>query len=262
MAKKWKGPSKGEIDRIRTECKERGISEERAELLIADARRSPAEAEKRAKEEVAKWEAENEERPRRSPEELRAWLDELHGFRPPRKLPSESAVYLPGWIHDYAKRKPHAPQPWFWIQPHNDGFAVWDGRCFVKGGGWEEVEPHPRRYHDEWELAFLYPSAAECLDAAAQVSADTGTHCEVHAYPVEAYYPPWETHTGVIHDLQGLKWWVDLLVKIANSHYNAGLNPQTPRDSLSRKRSLLLVSGFNPATMGSASTRVLASDVL
>jgi hypothetical protein len=235
MTTKWKRPTKGEIERIRTECKQKGISEERAEMLIADACRSPEEAERHAKEILAKWEAEDDELPRRNPEELRAWADELYGRRPPRKLPPESAVYLPTWIHDYGKRKPHAPKPWFWIQPEDDGFAVWDGRCFVKGGGWEEIEPHPRRYHDAWELALLYASAVECLNAAVQLSADTGTDCEVHAYPAEAYYPLWEIPSGVMLDLLRLKKWVRLLVKAANSHYNAGLDPQTPLDQWIRR---------------------------
>jgi hypothetical protein len=228
MAKKWKRPTKAEMDRLREECRERGISEQRAELIIADARRSPEEAERRAAEERAKWEAEEVERPQRTPDELRAWVDELHGRRPPRKLPPESAVYLPNWVHDYKKRRPCAPQPWFWIQPHDDGFAVWDGRCFVRGGGWEEVEPQPRRYHDEWELAFLYPSAGDCLDAAVQISAATGIDCEVHACPNEAYYPPWEISSGVILDPLRLRWWVRLLVEVANAHYNARLDPLLP----------------------------------
>jgi hypothetical protein len=76
MGKRWKRPTRVEIGRIRAECKERGISEQRAEVMIADARRSPEEAERHAKEEVAKLEAEWEERPTRTPEELRAWHDE------------------------------------------------------------------------------------------------------------------------------------------------------------------------------------------
>src|SRR5262249_41274476 len=108
MAKKWKRPTKGEIERIRTECNEKGISEEQAESLIADARRSAEEAERYEEERIAKLLAKAEERPQRKPEELRVWHDELMGRRPPRKLPPESAVYLSNWIHDYKKRQPHA----------------------------------------------------------------------------------------------------------------------------------------------------------
>jgi hypothetical protein len=218
MAKKWKRPTTAEIDKLRTECNEKKISKERTEMIIANARRSPDESERHAKEQLARFEAECEELPKPN-------LDELHGRRPPRKLPPESAAYLPNWIHDYMKRKPCAPLPWFWIAAENDYFTVWDGRCFIKGGGWEEVEPHPRRYHDDQELALLYPSAAECLEAAIQISADTGTECEVHAHPSEAYYPP---GTGVMYDWLALKRWVRLMVEAANNHFNAGLDPQTP----------------------------------
>jgi hypothetical protein len=227
MSKQWERPTRVEIARTTAECKERGISQERAESMIADARRSPKEVERHAKQEMAKWDAEDGKRPSRTPEEQRAWYDEFRGIRPPRKLPDESAVYRPGWIHDYQKRKPFAQQPWFWIEPYLGSGAAWDGRCFVRSG-WEEVEPHPRRYHDAWELALLYPSAGDCLDAAVRISADTGTECEVHAYPAEAYSPPWEVSAGVILDLMGLRRWVRLLVKCANSHYNAGLDPLTP----------------------------------
>jgi hypothetical protein len=227
MSKQWKRPTRVEIARIRAECKEWGIGEERAEKLIVAARRSPEEAERHAKEEMAKWDADDGKQPGRTPEEQRAWYEEFCGRNPPRKLPAESAVYLPGWIHDYKKRRPFAEKPWFWIEPHNDSSAAWDGRCFVNGG-WEEVEPQPRKYHEAWELAFLYRSAGECLDAAVRISAETGTECEVHAYPDEAYYPPWEVSSGVILDLMRLTWWVRLLVKCANSHYNAGLDPLTP----------------------------------
>jgi hypothetical protein len=160
MSKQWQRPTRVEIARIRAECKERGISEERADKLIVAARRSPEEAARHAQEEMARWGAEDGNQPSRTPEEQRAWYDEFRGRNPPRKLPAEAAVYLPGWIHDYKKRRPFAEKPWFWIEPHNDSSAAWDGRCFVKGG-WEEVEPQPRKYHEAWELAFLYPSAGE-----------------------------------------------------------------------------------------------------
>ena len=235
-------PLRLRIRRIRAECKERGISEERAERMVTDARRSPEEAERHAQAEMAKWDAADEKRPTRTPEEQRAWYDEWTGRNPPRKLPAESAVYLPGWIHDYKRRKPIAALPWFWIQPHHDSSA-WDGRCFVKDG-WEEVEPRPRGYHEAWRLAFLYPSAKDCLDAAVQISAATATECEVCAHPYEACYPPWDVSSGVILDLMRLRWWVQLLVKCANSHYNAGIDPITPipewirRDYLPAGRSI------------------------
>jgi hypothetical protein len=38
------------------------------------------------------------------------------------------------------------------------------------------------------KFALLYPSAGDCLDAAIQISADTGTDCVVQAHPAEAYY--------------------------------------------------------------------------
>jgi hypothetical protein len=227
MSKKWKRPTRAEIAKIRAECAERGISSDRAEKMIADARQSPEEAEQHAKEIMAKYDAEDEKGPKRTPEEQRIWYDEYRGFRPPRKLPAEAAVYLPGWIHDYKKRMPFAEKPWFWIEPHHKSEVAWDGRCFVKSG-WEQIEPEPRRYHEAYEMAFLYPSAGECLDAAVQISADTGTECEVHAYPTEAYYPPWKDPSGVILDLMRLKWWVRLFVQCANSHYNAGIDLLTP----------------------------------
>ena len=229
MSKRWKRPSRVEMARIRAECGERGISVERVERMIVDARRSAEEAKRHAQAEVARLEAEGAELPTRTPEELHTWYEEYRGYRPPRKLPSEAAAYLPGWIQDYRKRKPFAPQPWFWIAPDNDSSAAWDGRCFVRSG-WEEVEPLPRRYHEAWEMGLLYPSAVECLHAAEQISAATRTDCEVRAHPAEAYYPPRESPDGRMYDLLQLRGWVRLIVRCANSHFNAGLDPLTPLD--------------------------------
>src|SRR5262245_48761901 len=100
MSKKWKRPTKAEIARIRSECQERGISEKRTEAILTDARRSPEEAERHEQEVLAKWTAEDASRPTQTPEELRAWHDEVSGRRPPRKLPTECAVFCPEWIHD------------------------------------------------------------------------------------------------------------------------------------------------------------------
>jgi hypothetical protein len=54
MSKQWKRPTRVEIARLRAECKERGIGDDHAESMIADARRSPEEAERHKKEEMEK----------------------------------------------------------------------------------------------------------------------------------------------------------------------------------------------------------------
>ena len=66
------------------------------------------------------------------------------------------------------------------------------------------------------------------------------------AHPYEAYYPPWDVSSGVILDLMRLRWWVQLLVKCANSHYNAGIDPITPIPEWIR-RDYLLCGTLYPA---------------